>query len=1192
MSLPTIDLNWTELFAGLKVDETHVRALLAEQGLYGAARILGYDVNHYHNLSVAGRLTVEHMRTVAPKSILAYAEVMKGNLSRPVYQFIQEHSTVLQSCLDKTRIRDYDHDWFSANTLYTTYSAAPDFNSEKAETPQYIWMRIALELYHDEGLEEVLQCYHDLSIGYYTPASPTIFNAGFVKNQMASCFLMSLGDNLESILRRGIHDGGIISKHSGGLGVDVSRIRHSEIQHAGWSSGVVPMLQMFNSLTYYVNQCFDPDTYVYTERGPIPIRDVVPGDRLIIYNGTFHEVAFLMPHDYQGSVVELKVQSSFRPVKVAVSHPLLVKRNDTEEWVDAGRIKLGEDVAFPVPKLILDREDINIEDMYMYGLMIGGGSISREGECKIEVAKDHPLNLALFIRQYLGVRALSVKESPRMDQISFEWKEHSNFRFTRAALYNAKEEKCVHPHYLHLPRDKTTSFIAGLMTQSGSYGAECKLSFSFECLAENVRYLLLRLGYPLTCSYRENKMLYPLPPVYQIKFPRTYEIGKFFNDLNFTDRTPCRDTLIWSEVQQITAMPYQGRIYDLQMTRSPIALERSCTDLVGSANYLTQVGLAHNGGRRKGAATIFLRSHHIDIEEFIEMPRKVGDRYARAHDLNICIWTSWLFWERLRADGMWTLFCPAKTPQLNEVYGKEFERLYLQAEVDTSIHPRYRKQVRARDLYHKMITTMNESGMPYLMNGDAANLKSNHRHLGYIKSSNLCLEIIEYTDDETIAVCNLHSLSLRTFAQAPLTSAGGLCNAINFPQLALIVQRVTNNLNKVIDHNWYPLDKRDEEGNVTKPKVINKSNKKHRPVGMGVSGFAELLHILDLPFEDPLVSLVNKAIFACMYWNALAQSVQLALIHGPYESFPGSPTSEGKLQFDLWREEFEILGPNAARCAADDEPLSPSTWNQEPFLLMQESVHIDTIAPTWEDLKRVIKKYGLRNSLLIALMPTASTAQVRRNCESVEAHQNNLYSRKVLKCSYPVLNRFLVADLDALGAWNDQTVEFMQVRDGSIQGLGQYILAHPEHFPNFVASSGSERMRHIERKYKTMWEIPQKVFMKLAAERGRYVDQSASTNIYLKDCQKEKLQACHLYANMLGLKTIMYYLRQSGGETVKFTAEPSMIKYIKGLKVDGNTKEEIKPSPEPKLNELEGQVDEVKPKRKVVCTDEVCLSCT
>jgi len=822
-----------------RVDKEKVKKLVKKNGLYEAARILGYDIEEYENLEMAGRLAIEDLKTRAAKNMEEYVNRLGNKLNKNVYNYIKENHKELDDIIIEEK--DYDHDWFSANTIITMYSIKEKYGEKGIETPQQIWLRIAIQLYYKEGIKKIKEAYEEMAEGYYTPASPTIFNAGLKKPQMASCFILSIEDDLESILKMGIYRGGLISKANGGLGFDVSKVRHSEINETGWSSGIIPMLQLYNYMIRYVDQ----------------------------------------------------------------------------------------------------------------------------------------------------------------------------------------------------------------------------------------------------------------------------------------------------------------------------------------------------GGKRKGAATIFLRPHHIDVEDFIELPRKVGDKYARAHDLNICLWTSWIFWERIKNNENWTLFCPAYVPQLNDVYGEQFTKEYIKAENNPNIGNKYKKVINARKLYEKIINIQRECGMPYLMNGDAANIKSNHRHLGYIKSSNLCLEIVEYTDNETIAVCNLHSLSLRKFGikkvnreiKCPFEC---LRESVNFKHLALISRKVVNNLNKVIDNNWYPLDKIMDKDDPTKikPKIINKSNKKHRPVGMGVSGFAELLHILDLPFEDELVLNLNKMIFACMYWNALAQSIQLSILDGPYESFKGSPTSQGLLQFDLWKEEFNIIGGNAVRSKQDDEPLDPILWGQSSFPLYDKNnKYIDSILPSWDSLKYFIILYGLRNSLLIALMPTATTAQIRRNCESVEAPQNNLYSRKVLKYSYPVLNRYLVNDFISLNIWNSNTIEYLRINNGSIRNISLYISSNKKLYPHFSSDSLS-RLRFLELKYKTMWELPQKLFLKLSADRCRYVDQSASTNIFIKDCTDAKLRACHLYANMLGLKTIMYYLRQTGGETIKFTADPSLIKNISSF------------------SNLSSDFVHSSLSNVIECNDTICTSCT
>ena len=1141
----------TRLSKGLNaVDLDKASKLVGELGLYGAARVLGYDISHYDNLLMAGRLAIENQKNSTPKSILEYVDVMKFRLNNTAANFMLKHHKKLQCAMDENSHTDYDHDWFSANTMNTLYSSKLAYGSQGIETPQFIWLRVATQLYHNSpnALEDVIRTMKELSEGWYTPASPTLFNASLRDPQMASCFLLHVGDDLESILGTGIYRAGLISKASGGLGIDVSRVRHSEIRETGWSSGILPMLQLYNSMVRYVDQCFCPETIVYTDNGPKEIQDVSMGDMVLTLDGTMDEVRFSMEHNYDGDVVEIATDS--RPAKVSTSHPFWVKRDGTETWIDACQVKAGDSVCFPVPKYIRDVPEYSDVDMFLYGVMIRKAEVQGT-DFTLCLSSTHESRIVDLCNKYFLLRNIKYETNTERDDVSFRWSSGDKFLFNTRSILNKEGKKTIHPNFLHLPRYKTLALLSGLVDYRFCTKDQYVISSDYK-IAEIAKYLGLRLGFICASIEAHDDFMLTL-------IEKNGEMELIMDGSETFPKSADNDGVVWSKVLSVSEpKKYKGPIYDLQMTKNH--------------NYATSHGIVHNGGRRKGSATIFLRTHHIDVEDFIDVTRKVGDKYVRAHDINTCLWTSWIFWQRVKEDGPWTVFCPARVPQLNDLYGKEFTKAYEEAEKDTSILPHHKKVIRARALYDRIRDVQRETGMPYMMDGDGCNIKSNHRHMGYIKSSNLCLEIVEYTDEDTIASCNLHSLSLRTYAKQKIVEDDdvhrALCNSVDFQKLGYISGRVVENLNNVIDQNWYPLDK--TKAGKTKPGIINKSNKKHRPVGMGVSGFAEMLHILDLPFEDPRVRVLNKMVFACIYWNALAQSVQLGVRDGIYESFHGSPTSQGKLQFDLWKEEFDILGPNAFRKQEDDIPVDPAFWKQKEFLLYNkdgESI-LDVIKPTWNDLKRCIVKYGLRNSLLTALMPTASTAQIRRNCESVEAHQNNMYSRKVLQFAYPVLNRHLLFDLEAEGLWNDKIVQYIKANNGSVKGLHQYITSDTKNFPHY--SGNSERVRHIEKKYKTMWEIPQRLFLQLAAERGRYIDQSASTNIFIRDCTDEKLSASHLCASMLGLKTLMYYLRQKGGETIKFTADPDMVKYIQGAEAEIATEET----------------------RKIVCTDEVCTSCT
>lgn len=1058
------------LAAGLKtVDKKRVEELITNYGLYGAARVMGYDIAHYNNLLMSGRLAMENLRLNAPATIKEYAEIMINRLNKYTYDFIMKYADELQAAIEKNKHNDYDHDWFSANTMITMYSAAPNYGKDGVETPQYTWMRIAVQLYYDtpNALQDVIKCYEELSTGYYTPASPTIFNAGMREPQMASCFV------------------------------------------AG--------------------------TKVITTNGPVDIEKVKIGDEVVTHTGNVQKVSQVHVNDLNDRKIYILDVFLTKPIHVTENHKMwAVKEGGKPDWIPISELTNQHYIATSARRD--DPEHMNfVSPGYVKSMIEKIKSMTTEQEI-FTWPRDR---LAELIQNLVksGIRQLPPQLYYASRHVGIVCCDHLgkvinvDHPEVKRRIITVDDQRFLKVEKITLSEETPEKVY--------TLGVENDHSYSVEgVMAQNC--FLFSIGDDLDSILKTG--------IY-----RGGMISKASGGLGF-------------DVSRVRHSEISNK-----------GFSNGIVPMLQLYNYM--VRYVDQGGRRKGAATIFLRPHHIDVEDFIELPRKTGDKYARAHDINICLWTSWIFWQRVQEDGKWTLFCPARVPQLNDLYGKEFTKAYEAAEKDPTIASHHKKVISARDLYNKIRAVIRECGMPYLMNGDAANIKSNHKHMGYISGSNLCLEVIEYTDDDTIAVCNLHSLSLRMFAKGPLKSSDnkGIREAFDFKLLAHMSRRVVENLNKVIDHNWYPLDK--VKDGVIKPKIINRSNKKHRPVGMGVAGFAEMLHIMDLAFEDKEVSDLNKMIFACMYWNALAQSIQLAIRDGVYETFKGSPTSHGQLQFDLWREEFEVVGANAARKYEDDEPITPDVWGQKEFILYTadgQSVQ-DTILPTWADIKRCIMKYGLRNSLLIALMPTASTAQVRRNCESVEAHQNNMYSRKVLKCSYPVLNRYMVTDLEDIGLWNDNTVEFIRVRNGSIKDFGKYVSDNADLFPAF--NKNWERLKVVERKFKTMWEIPQRVFMKLAADRSRYIDQSSSTNIYIRDCDDEKLKAVHIYANMLGLKTLMYYLRQTGGETIKFTADPSMIKHIKGLTVDA-------------INEDKPKETVTKKPEKVICTDEVCVSCT
>lgn len=471
------------------------------------------------------------------------------------------------------------------------------------------------------------------------------------------------------------------------------------------------------------------------------------------------------------------------------------------------------------------------------------------------------------------------------------------------------------------------------------------------------------------------------------------------------------------------------------------------------------------GGKRKGAFAVYLEPWHADILGFLDLKKNHGKEELRARDLFYAMWIPDLFMERVKADGEWSLFCPNEAPGLHESYGGEFEALYHKYEQEG----RARKVVRAQELWFSILESQIETGTPYILYKDAANRKSNQKNLGTIKSSNLCTEIMEYTSADEVAVCNLASISLAKFVKEDGT--------YDFERLYEITRVVTRNLNKVIDINYYPI------------KEAEHSNMRHRPIGIGVQGLADAFIMMRYPFDSAEAKKLNQEIFETIYFGALTESCELAAKYGPYSTYEGSPVSKGELQYDMWG-------------------VKPTDrWD-------------------WKGLKAKIKENGVRNSLLLAPMPTASTSQILGNNECFEPYTSNIYNRRTLSGEYIVINKHLLKDLIGLGIWTDEMKHRLMAANGSVQGIPEI----PEDLKDL---------------YKTVWEISQKVIIDMSADRGAFICQSQSLNLFVENPNFGKLSSMHFYAWQKGLKTGMYYLRSKAAvDPIKFTVNQKAQKQV------------------------------------------------
>jgi len=583
-------------------------------------------------------------------------------------------------------------------------------------------------------------------------------------------------------------------------------------------------------------------------------------------------------------------------------------------------------------------------------------------------------------------------------------------------------------------------------------------------------------------------------------------------------------------IDTINVIDYEGPVYDLEVDEPH--------------DYtVAHLGIAHNGGgKRKGAISLYLQPWHPDILEFLEIRLNTGPEEARARDVFPALWIPDLFFKRLQqSNSKWSLFCPGKYPELVTLYGDEFEKRYIELENQG----KYEKQIPLEELWKKILKSLEETGLPYMMSKDNVNNKSNHKNIGPITGSNLCTEIVQYHNSNSTAVCNLASICLSQFVKDD--------GSFNFEELGKITQMVVQNMNHIIDKNFYPeyeIDCFDEdENNYTenKPKkyIGRHNNLSYRPIGIGVQGLADVFARMKLSWESQEARQLNQLIFETIYYHALSKSYEISRYkYGPYSKFYGSPASQGILQYDMWNV----------------VPLThESNWKTNSKIL-------NTNIPLfeWDNLKEQIKQYGIRNSLMVAPMPTAGTSQIMGNTEAFEPLTSNLYIRKVGAGDFPVVNQYLYKDLKELGLWNKETIDEIITNNGSIQNI------------NTIPDN-------LKKLYKTVWEIPQRIIVDFAADRGAFIDQTQSLNIFMERPTVSKLSSLYMYGWKRGLKTLSYYLRTKPATgAVKFT--------VMNTETSTNNKNEVSKIVEEssegvyKINKYTGQ--------KFICTEEVCTACS
>jgi ribonucleoside-diphosphate reductase alpha chain len=1011
-----MDATLRDLYDGVPLEEVHKCAILA------ARMLIEQDPDYTY---VTARLLLHTIRReVLGEEVLQaemssrYAEYFPTFISQGVKAQLLDEKL---ASFDLKRLgaalkpeRDLQFNYLGLQTLYDRYFL--HIHDRRIELPQAFYMRVAMGLSLNEINREdrAIEFYNVLSTFDFMSSTPTLFNAGTLRSQLSSCYLTTVADDLDGIYEA-IKENALLSKFAGGLGNDWTPVRAlgSYIKGTnGKSQGVVPFLKVVSDTAVAVNQCFAPETKVYTADGQRLIKDLKPGDLVLGKSGTYREVTRRFAYNQTNRMVSVKVEHSNEPLLVTAGHPLYVLdgKSRTAAWIDAGAVKVGDYVGQVVPSEVVNVSGLSEEAARLYGLMLGDATLST-------VAEDN------VIRD--GTSGVVVSTAGLV--------------FGRDDLFDEAGNKRIGPRFSHLPKPYTLAMIGGILRGADAVlqHNEIHITSPSQGLVEGLRYQLLRMGVLTDASSSK------------LRIPAVPEIAGLFDCQPTAKKTWLEaEGKLFSritDVRDITPKPF---VYDLKVE--------------GDESYMTSAGLAHNGGKRKGAVCCYLETWHLDIEEFLELRKNTGDDRRRTHDMNTANWIPDLFMKRVMEGGEWTLFSPSDVPDLHDKVGKDFESAYTiyekkAARGELKLH----KKIPAQSLWRKMLTMLFETGHPWITFKDASNIRSPQSHVGMVHSSNLCTEITLNTNAEEIAVCNLGSVNLHAHMKD---------GKLDHAKLKKTIATAMRMLDNVIDINYYAVRK------------AHDSNKRHRPVGLGIMGFQDCLHELRIPYaSDSAVEFADRSMEAVCYYAYWA-STELAKERGRYSTFPGS----------LW--DRGILPQDSLKLLLDE---------RGGYVEVDMSESMD-----WKALRNRIKEHGMRNSNCVAIAPTATISNIIGVSASIEPNYQNLFVKSNLSGEFTVVNEYLVKDLKKLGLWDAVMVNDLKHFDGSIGKIDRV----------------PQELRNI---YATAFEVEPKWLVEAGARRQKWIDQAQSLNIYMGGASGKKLDETYKLAWLRGLKTT-YYLRTVG----------------------------------------------------------------
>ncbi len=997
--------------------------------------------------------------------------------------------------------RDLQFDYLGLQTLFDRYFL--HIQKTRIELPQAFFMRVAMGLALKESDREAraIEFYEVLSSFDFMSSTPTLFNSGTLRSQLSSCYLTTVPDDLEGIYDA-IKENALLSKFAGGLGNDWTRVRAlgAHIKGTnGESQGVVPFLKVVNDTAVAVNQCFAPDTGVYTSQGVRPIRDIRPGDLVLGNSGQYRTVTERMVYNQHEAMLALDVKHSIEPLEVTDAHPFwalqgvplgqanartedwLNKGKVQPRWVESGQLQVGDYIGFAIPTEVVPVPGFAEDDARLYGILLGDGHLSKDGmQWGVSGNPQSDVHLE-FVRSYLQARGIHSWETGRgTTYVQIHWasgrgvlRDGTTGRISSAGaptlalgcddLYDEAQQKRIAPRLSHLPRQQMLALLQGLLETDGcvSRGKELTFTSSSEALAHGVRYQMLRLGVPVSGQKRTRQHQHTgvrsdgssvvfnhTGTCIDLRIPAVGELAERLGSQPVSKRNwLVRDGMVFSRIRAVRPMTPKPLVVDLKVEVD--------------ASYQTVAGLAHNGGKRKGAVCTYLETWHLDIEEFLELRKNTGDDRRRTHDMNTANWIPDLFMRRVMEKGQWTLFSPNNVPDLHDKFGAEFEQAYVAYEAKAArgeIKPS--RTVPATDLWRKMLTMLFETGHPWITFKDACNVRSPQQHAGVVHSSNLCTEITLNTSDTETAVCNLGSINLLQH----ITDG-----ALDHTKLQKTIKTAMRMLDNVIDINYYAVQKAKD------------SNLRHRPVGLGLMGFQDSLYELRIPYaSQQAVEFADTSMEAICY-HAYWASSELARERGRYQTYEGSLWSQGILPLDT----IDML--HKARGG---------------YVEVDRSSTLD-----WDALRQKIAKDGMRNSNCTAIAPTATISNIVGVDASIEPCFGNLSVKSNLSGEFTIINGRLVRDLKRLGLWDDVMVMDLKHFDGSLRPIDRV-------------------PQNLKQLYATAFEVETTWLVEAAARRQKWIDQAQSLNIYMAGASGKKLDETYKLAWVRGLKTT-YYLRTS-----------------------------------------------------------------